>query len=165
MLRTARYVVCWPRFLGWLFPLLAVACFFARDLRLLEDGVLAATWRDWWARRWRYSTTLAAGMVFHPSHLAHPSVEKHERVHLRQSEDLAIAGLALALVVGLATLSAWALLLWPFAFVLKAAGFLGALLRGGDAYRDAEHERSAYAQTDPTAPDGSSWLDEHERAR
>jgi hypothetical protein len=158
-LRIALYVLAWPRFVGWLLPLLAVGCFFARDLRLLEDAVLAATWRPWFAARWKYSTAIAAGMCIHPEHGA--AVEPHERVHTRQMEDLALAGLALAIVVSLASWSPWGLLLWPGALLLKTANFLGALLRGGHAYRDAEHERSAYAQTD-ARPDGTTWLQEHE---
>jgi hypothetical protein len=160
-LRVTRYVLCWPRFLGWAFPLLAVTCFFARDLRLLEDAVLVATWRPWFAARWKYFTALAAGWCIHPKH-AEPEIA-HERVHVRQMEDLALAGLVLAIVVSLAAWSPWGLLLWPGALVLKACNFLGAVLRGGHVYRDAEHERSAYAQTD-LRPDGTSWLKEHESA-
>ena len=157
-----RYVLTWPRFLGWLFPLLAVVCYFARDLRLAEDGVLVATWRDWWASRWKWSTTLGAGMCMHPSHGAR--THAHERVHVRQSEVLALGGLLVAVVVSIAAERGWWLLiLWPAVPLLVRAGsFAGALLRGGHIYRDAEHERSAYAQTDHREGKVGSWLEEHE---
>ncbi len=158
VLRVVRYVLTWPRFIGWLFPLLAVGLFLARDLRLLEDGVLTATWRKWAARIWHYSTTLGAGMVLQAG--VSPRTMAHERVHVRQFEDAALAGLVLALVVSLVELQPLWLLLWPAGMLLMLPNFAGALLRGGHVYRDAEHERSAYAQTD--SREGSSWLEEHE---
>lgn len=157
--KITRYVLAWPRFLGWLFPVVAVAMFFARDLRLLDDAVLGCTWRPWFAKRYRYSTTLAAGICLHPQGGAQTMA--HELVHVRQFEDLAIGALPFALLVALvAWHPAW-LLLWPGLLFLQIGAFVGAVLRGGHMYRDAEHERSAYAQTDPR-PDGSTWLSEHE---
>jgi hypothetical protein len=158
--KIARYVLAAPRFLGWLFPLLAVACFFARDLRMIDDAVLAATWRPWLvAKGWRWSMTLAAGMVLHPD--SGERVLAHERVHVRQAEDNAIGALVFALLVSLVELHPAWMLLWPSLMLIQTGAFLGAVLRGGDVYRDAEHERSAYAQTD-LRPDGSSWLGQHE---
>lgn len=146
-----RYVLAWPRFLGWLFPVLACGLFLARDLRRLPDGVLAASWRPWFGRLWRYSMCLAAGMVFHPD--AHPSSVIHEYTHMRQSEDLALAGALLAPVLVLLTGSWWAVLLWPGMLLVQLSGYLGAVLRGGHAYWDAEHERAAFAQGRDGNPD------------
>lgn len=172
-LKTVRYVLAWPRFLGWLFPLLAVATFFGRDLRLIDDAVLTCTLRDWFTvtpRSWRagnrpiftYSVTLAAGMCLHP--WSDARVLEHERVHVRQLEDLAISGIPLAIAVCLVGWTWWGLAFWPGAMLLEVGNYLGAVLRGGDVYRDAEHERSAFAQTD-LRPDGSSWLGDRVRGR
>jgi hypothetical protein len=38
-------------------------------------------------------------------------------------------------------------------------------MRSGDLYRDAEHELSAYAQTDTWGPNGESWLEWQARMR
>jgi hypothetical protein len=154
--RIVLYVLAWPRFLGWLFPLLAVALFLGHDLRILDGAVLACTWRPWLiAKGWRWSMTLAAGMCLHPAYEGR--VLEHERVHVRQAEDSALGALPFAIIASIAGGSAWWMLLWPSLMLLQVGAFLGAVLRGGDVYRDAEHERSAYAQTDRRA-DGSSWL-------
>lgn len=158
-----RYVLTAPRFLGWLFPLLAVATFCAKDLKLLDDAVLVATWRPWVVARWRYSMAFSAGLVLHPARSAE-SFERtlaHERVHVRQTEDGALLGLALGLACTLIEMNPVWMVLWPLLMFGKLFGWLGAVLRGGHVYRDAEHERSAYAQTD-TRRDGSSWLSDHE---
>lgn len=158
--RVLLLVLACPRFLGWLWPLLCVGTFFARDLRVIDDAVLVATWRPWLVEKgWKWSVTLAGGMVLHPQ--AGARVLAHERVHVRQAEDAALGGLVLALLVSLVELDAGWLLLWPGAMLLSTANYLGAVLRGGHAYRDAEHERSAYAQTDARA-DGTTWLEVHE---
>lgn len=154
-----RYILAAPRFLGWLFPLLMVACRFADDLRLADDAVLRATWRPWMATHYGYTLTLAAGQCWHPASVGDARTAEHEHVHVRQDEDNAIAGLFLALVATLVTFNAWWLLLWPVTMLVKTAGFLGAILRYGDVYRDAEHERSAYAQTDALPGSSQSWLD------
>lgn len=164
MLRFTRYVLTWPRFLGWLFPLLAILLFAARDLRLDDDAVLTATWRPWVARFWKYSTTLGAGMVLWSALDGVPRrVMDHERVHVRQFEDAALAGLVVGLVVSIVELQSLWLLLWPAGALLLLPHYLGAVLRGGHVYRDAEHERSAYAQTDIRVWDGDThWLEVHE---
>lgn len=157
----ARYILCAPRFLGWLFPILAVCCFAATNLRLLSDGVLVATWRPWVASRWKYSMAFSAGLVLQPGGLnVTARTIDHELVHVRQTEDGALLGLLLGVVVSLIEMNPWYLLLWPLLMFGKTLGWLGAVLRGGHVYRDAEHERSAYAQTDMRA-DGSTWLKEH----
>ena len=157
-LRIVRYVLAWPRFIGWLWVLLACAFFFAHRLKVVDDAVLTAEWRPWWAKRWRYSTTIGAGMIFQGYSRERTRTQAHERVHVRQTEDLALAGAIITPVVIAATGSWWPLLIWPAMLIIQTSNFLGAVLRGGDVYRDAEHERSAYAQTDER--EGKSWQDE-----
>lgn len=179
------WVLTWPVFLGWLWPLLMFVLVAARDLRV-ADGILQATWRDWVTKPrrflgmikwpfgreviigekphrdlWKYSTTLAAGMVLQKG--AGEWTLKHEGVHVRQCRGLVILGLCLGLIVSGVEGNWWWLLgLWapPGLALYKLPNFLVPILEGAHVYRDAEHERSAYAQTDPL-PGGSSWLDEH----
>jgi hypothetical protein len=154
-LKTIRYVLTWPLFLGWLYPLLMLVCFAAKDPRLPGEGVLAATWRPWVTKFWKYSTTLARGMVLQPN--ASDRILAHEFVHVRQAEDLVLLGLVLGLVA--VWVDPWlGLGLWVAAPLFQLPAFMGALLRGGHVYRDAEHERSAYAQNDG---EEQSWLERH----
>ena len=163
LLRIIRYTLTWPTFLGYLFPLLMVAVFAAKDLRFVENAVLAATWRPWVTRFWKYSTTLARGMVFHP--LAGSRTVAHELVHVNQQEDRVLLALVISIVWAICDgngLESWALHLavWSSGVLWQVPNFLTAVLRGGHVYRDAEHERSAYAQTDDRNFEGS-WLQAH----
>lgn len=124
----------------------AVSC-----LRVGGSGAwsIDATWRPWVARRWRYSTTLGLSVIYHPEHLAVPAraeeLRRHESVHVRQHQDHGLLGALLALCV-----AAWgweaSLAVWLLSPTYSAPCWLGAWLRGGHPYRDAEHERCAYGQ-------------------
>lgn len=120
----------------------AVGC-----LRVGQHGAYAidATWRPWVARWWRYSTTIGLSVIYHPSHVDIEEVRRHEAVHVRQHQDHACLGALLGLCVVWWSWEA-ALLLWGASPLFSAPNFLTATLRGGDPYRDAEHERSAYGQ-------------------
>lgn len=179
------WVLTWPVFLGWLWPLLCFVTFGARDLRM-ADGVLMATWREWILepRRflavvrwpfgrafdldgvehrtwWKYSTTLAAGMVLQPD--PDPVTLQHEGIHIRQCRVLVLLGLTLGLLVSADTGDWWWLpKLWaPGGLALyKLPGFLVPILEGNHVYRHAEHERSPYAQT-AVQPNGKTWLENY----
>ena len=120
----------------------AVGC-----LRVGQHGAYAidATWRPWVARFWRYSTTFGLSVVYHPEHVGHQEMERHEAVHVRQHQDHAFLGAILAIATVWWSWEA-ALLLWLASPTYSAPCWLTAWLRGGDPYRDAEHERSAYGQ-------------------
>lgn len=120
----------------------AVGC-----LRVGRHGAYAidATWRPWVARWWRYSTTLGLAVIYHPRHVDLEELRRHEAVHVRQHQDHAFLGALLALAVVWWSWEA-ALLLWCASPLFSAPCWLTAWLRGGDPYRDAEHERSAYGQ-------------------
>lgn len=122
---------------------------------------------------WRFSTTLGRAIAYQPNHRASinapwTSVQHHEHVHIRQAEDrgfcMLAVGLITMLIVGPST-GDWSLavglfiLFWLFGGFLQAVNLLTAAMRASDAYHDSEHERSAYAQTDPWGPAGESWLE------
>lgn len=124
----------------------AVSC-----LRVGQHGAYAidATWRPWVARWWPYSTTIGISVIYHPEHLAVPAraeeLRRHEAVHVRQHQDHGILGALLGVLV-----APWSweggLLVWALSPAYSVPCWLGAWLRGGHPYRDAEHERSAYGQ-------------------
>lgn len=120
----------------------AVGC-----LRVGQHGAYAidATWRPWVAHWWPCSTTIGLSVIYHPDHLSYDVVREHEAVHVRQHQDHAFLGAILAIATVWWSWEA-ALLLWLASPTYSAPCWLTAWLRGGDPYRDAEHERSAYAQ-------------------
>ena len=177
--------------LGHLYVLLACLFWFAGwgTLRYQGAGVLTARWRPWFSKRFRYSTTLGRGICYGPgSYDASAAIdnrtEMHEFVHIKQFEDACCQGLALGALLMTLTLwwgwvtpveglGLWALV-WATSPAWNAVNNLTGALRYGikGLYRDAEHERSAYAQTDVISQlkaDGNwtyeSWTDLRDRAR
>jgi hypothetical protein len=157
------------------------------SLRFQGAGVLTARTKKWAAKFWGYSTTVGRAILYHPvAYDDTPAIdnrtERHEFVHIKQWEDDCFAaffgGLLLA-VLG------WLLLdydamqgfaTWTFVWCLGVArmlpNFATGVLRYGwkGIYRDTEHERSAYAQTDfvHQAALNKSWdvlRDEHREAQ
>jgi hypothetical protein len=148
---------------GWLWVLLFYP-WAAHKLRIgtLDDEplMLMASWRPWAARIWKYTTTIGRGMVGQPGELSVRLI-RHEAVHVRQSVDRS----ALALVVGAVVWAATGdlvlgLALWATGWAWQLPNFVTAAARWGvsRAYRDSEHEKSAYAQSDPW-PGGGSWAE------
>lgn len=156
-----------PTFIGWIFPLLMCAIRLAsfRHLRLSKTGTLMTVWR----KDFSYSTTLGRGIVF-SKNLDERKAERiaaHERVHIRQFEDYCLYGLLLSVAVAVFGGGWLSLLLWPFGMILLAMNFVSALLRFGTRglYRDSEHERSAYAQTDYLNMEFEMWEDSRNSER
>lgn len=166
--RMGRYLLFlfaapWSLTVGWGWVLLLALAGAARNLRWEPTGVLTAVWRDWAARRWRYSTTLGRGIIYQENDRAAAgepwtSIQQHEHVHVRQVEDAMLLSLVLGAVVYGVTANLWlGLSLWWSGGGWQLPNFATAWLRGGDPYRDSEHERAAYAETGKDA-DGVSWL-------
>lgn len=151
---------------GWLVVIFSMIFYMAHKPKFTYYGVLTAQWRPWFAERWNYSTTFGKGIIYHPSSLTSMGIvdrriEQHELVHVRQAEDRTVLALIIGLIV-FAVTGNWilGLILWMSGTAWQLPNFLTAVLRGGHIYRDTEHERSAYAQTD--VRDGvKSWLDYH----
>jgi hypothetical protein len=147
---------------GWLWLALCVCCGLAEPRwRFLRPWLPVGRWRPWFAARWRYSTTVGFAIVMHPEHGAR--VLQHELVHVRQFRDAGLLALCLAGAAWLADSPVLALLLWLSGPLYLVPHYAGAILAGGHAYLDAEHERSAYAQT--ALVDGRTWLERRESER
>lgn len=169
ILRALLYVLTAPTFIGWLFPILMMAIYAAKAPRMEPGLVLTAEWRSWVLKFWKYSTTISRGIIYQPHHRAtpknpRPRLMRHEHVHVRQAEDRTLLALVVALVVATVAPFPFAVGLWVSGIAWQLPNFLSAVLRGGHVYRDAEHERSAYAQTDERDIAGAeqpvSWLDQ-----
>ena len=158
---------------GWV--LLLWACCAAEKLRWEPTGVLTAQWMPWvvkprgktgW-RLWKWSTTLGRGIIYQPKHRATPGespthIQRHEHVHVRQVEDMMLLGLCLGTIVAIVSHDVWlGLLTWWSSGFWQITNFVSAVLRGGEAYLDSEHERSAYAQVTPDIH-GKCWLDQRQ---
>ena len=148
MLHALAMLIAAPTFVwGYLYVGLACALGFAQDMKVRGRLMPTATWRPWFARIWDYSTTVCRGIIIHPG-TSHPdTIWDHETIHVVQAEDLCALGLALGSVTGelLPMLVIW--MLSPFGLLLNYV--MAGLRRGKLAvYREAEHEASAYAQTE-----------------
>lgn len=147
----------WAITVGWGWVTLMAIVGAAEEVRLEEHGVLTATWRPWAASLWRFSTTIGRGIVFQAACRRKFTfenmgrIELHERVHVRQVEDLMLLSLIVGVVV-FASTGNWllGLALWWSGGAWQLPNFLTAAMRHGigQAYRRSEHELSAYSQTD-----------------
>lgn len=117
----------------------------------IRGGLVLVTWRPWFAKRWKYSTTLGVIMGTHDIHAVSDRLLAHEQVHaLRQYPDMNVLGLALSGVAMLCGVQWWLALamFWGSSGMLwLVPNYLTGWIRFGDAYMGSEHERSAYAQT------------------
>ena len=202
----ARKVMSWIRFafsspwslVSWLWVVINCFVLWTADYKTLKfagSGILTAEWRTWFSKRYKYSTTVGRSILFHPSHrkTGEPMderLEKHERIHVWQVEDLMFLSFSVGLGVAIHTGDLkLGFMLWLSGGLWQLPNFVTALLRFGHtikypkgpgrlknffkffhllfmeiAYRDSLHERSAYAQTDVYS-NGSSWYDDREKAR
>lgn len=110
-------------------------------------GILWLQWRPWFEKRWHYTTTL--GLVAgtrDPWDISNTLVN-HEKVHVRQYEDLNLLGMVIGGLVCIVDWR-WGVAIWASSGMLwLVPNFLTGWIRYGDAYYGSEHERSAYAQT------------------
>jgi len=198
--------MAWVRFaftapwsvLGYLASLACCYVFWIADrktLRWEDAGILTAEWRPWFAKVFPFSTTLGRSKIFQPGardpgDSLDERLERHERIHVWQVEDLMFRGFLLGILAGVWT-GRWdfALFLWISSGAWQLTNFVTALLRFGHnaeypqegkwykkpflflrhltmdiAYRDSDHERSAYAQTYQW-PGGDSWFKAREIQR
>ena len=150
---------------GWLLGVLLLVFWVAKAPRLESGLTLSVVWRDWFARRWQYSTALPGLVGYQPGRRSElgeepTRTERHENVHKRQIQDCCAYGLLLGTVLVIFYGSALAgYLAWVTSPVMLLTNILTSGIRYGwkHAYRQSEHERSAYAQTDRPARSIQSW--------
>lgn len=145
---------------GYPWVLLMMLIGAARGPEFEQRLVLAAEWRPWAARIWRYSTTLGRGVIYQP--VPDPRIKQHEHVHVRQVEDQMLQSFILGLVVwGLSGSYLAGLGVWWSGGIWQLTNFLSAWLRGMHFYRGSSHEREARALTEPMRKTdaGRSWLE------
>lgn len=167
----------------WLFILCITSVAEWKSLRFQGAGVLTARTRAKLVKFWGFSTTVGRAVLYHPDAYDETPIidnrtESHEFVHIKQWEDACTWGfmggaLTAGVAAGIASMSGWEFLaawmaIWCFSVAHPLTNYLTAVLRYGwkGIYRDTEHERSAYAQTDLVrgVGNGKSWdelRDEH----
>ncbi len=158
---------------GWLLLLCVIGLAEWKAIRFQGAAVLTTKWKPRWAAKFGFTTTVGRAVIYDPSWYdatiaVDNRVEKHEFVHIAQIEDLMVLSFVVGLVAAVVT-GSWQLgaLLWWSGGAWQLPNFVTAFIRYGwkGAYRDTEHERSAYAQTTewsrPLLPDGvrKSWAD------
>lgn len=155
---------------SWLAACLLMLVGLARAPRVEPLLVLSVEWRS---ATMRWSVTLGRAVVYAQGTRDEDAevdtrVERHEHVHVRQVEDYCAMALLVGTAVAVFASPLVGLLVWVSGGLWVFVHNLTAAMRWGFAngYRDAEHERSAYAQTDKLH-NGRSWLeirDEQQRA-
>jgi len=165
----------------WFIGILSLVFFVAHKPRFEQNGILTVQYRPWVPNKagYRYSTTLGRLILYNLGHRETEAelderIERHETVHVRQVEDLMLLSFIVGLVVAIGHWakgdvgggSLWWLAIWTSGGLWQIPNFLTAILRYGwvGVYRDSEHERSAYGQTDDW-PGGSSWWEERDKRR
>lgn len=144
---------------GWLVAFLAMWLVPFGKKPTMREGIVILLWRDWFANRWNFATTIAAAMGVHHRPVSNRLWFHEVRVHIRQYEDMNVLG---AIIGGLACIVSWrlGLIIWATSGPLwYVPGYLTAIARfrredkelgrklWETMYWRCEIERSAYAQT------------------
>lgn len=160
----------WGCGVGWTWLALMMLIGAAHDVRWVPGLVLTAQWRPWVRKvGWVWSTTIGRCIIYQPESRddtveIDTRIERHEQIHIWQSEDMMALSLLVGSVVYAATGDAW--LAGGIYFTGGAwqfPNFITAGLRTGftmaNMYENSEHERSAYGQTDVPRIVGKSWAE------
>lgn len=153
----------WTLTVGWPWVLLMTAIRAAGSLKFEGDGVLTAIWKQWAAKRWKYSTTLGSGIIYQEGSrhsVDETSIQFHEHIHVRQVQDQMAMSFILGFVICVILIVTTSRLplatgvgmgIWWSGGLWQAANFLTSGIRNGwsleGVYLRSEHEKAAYAQT------------------
>lgn len=154
----------------WLVGYFSLMLFVTKTPRWENFLVLSLEIRPWAAKYWKYSTTAPRLIVYRPgtrdfSTGTNTIVERHEHVHIRQIEDSMFISFLLGLGVLLVTQNLLlSTVIWLSGSTWLLFYYVTAAMRYGikNAYFYAEHEASAYAQTDLCAQLNKSWQEVRE---
>ncbi len=142
------HIITAPVFvLGYLYVGLMFILFMGHRLEVdTSTMIVHGYWRPWLMRATGNrmpSFTLGVGFMLNTAeHIP------HERVHVRQYQDVSAQGFAISTIAAPVLLDPWVLLVWPALTVTMLVFYFTAWLRGAtDMLREPEHEASAYAQT------------------
>lgn len=160
--------------ISWLFLTILCICQLAYKPTFEPGPIMSAQWRPWFAKWWRYSNGFGRVTIYLHSVISGDSsraqrVRAHEHVHIRQTEDDMVKAFLVALIAGLLAWNFWVFVgIWCSGILWLPVGYLTSMFRYGwkrgykHIYRQAEHERAAYAQTN-TDSRGRSWLAYYEK--
>ena len=168
--RIVLYFISLPSvLLGWIYIGFTMLTGMAHRFEFEAGLVPTVEWRDWFDKKCKYSVTIGRGISYKPAvrdddpEIIDTRLERHERKHIWQQEDCCFMSALIGLCVFIFT-GNWVagLLIWASAVAWLSANFITAGIRFADfsiegMYRNAEHERSAYAQTDLPRKLGKSW--------
>jgi hypothetical protein len=155
--------------ISWLFVTLLCICQLAHKPTFEPGPILSAQWRPWFAKYWRFSNGFGRATIYQHSAISGGTssvarVRAHEGVHIRQTEDDMVKAFLVGLVAGLCAWNLWVFIgIWCSGIIWIMVHYLASMLRYGWGkgyfyiYKNAEHERAAYAETD-TDIRGNSWL-------
>lgn len=141
------HVLAAPAFvLGYLYVGVTFISFLSHRVSVETPSMhISAHWRPWFLRMWKSAPSFTLGYGYVLRNEAHAP---HEKVHVRQFQDVAVQGFVLAVTFSILLLDPWVLMAWPAMLFTMLTFYLSAWLRGStDMLREPEHEASAYAQT------------------
>jgi len=172
-MRWVLFVVSLPAvIISWLAFAILCAITAVKNPTLEPGFILSGHWAPWAARLWKYSIGVGRVTIYqHFSISGVPNrtkrVRAHENVHIRQGEDDMLKAFLVGLVAGLCAWNFWVFAgIWISGFIWLMVSYLASMLRYGwgggyrRIYRQAEHERAAYAQTDLDSR-GHTWLEDY----
>jgi hypothetical protein len=171
-MRWILHITSLPALIGsWLFFAILCAITAVKNPTLEPGLILSGYWAPWVSRFWRYSNAFGRVTIYqHKLISGDPSsakrVRTHEQTHIRQSDDDMLKAFLVGVVAGLCAWNYWLFIgIWCSGFVWLMVHYLASMFRYGAnrmqrVYRQAEHERAAYAQSDLNVR-GTTWLERY----
>jgi len=84
----------------------------------IPPGTYLVRWRPWFSKVWKWNTTIGPVVYLHDHRFNDHRLLQHEGIHVRQSQDNALAGLFYGLVIGFVTWAATGEFLWRLGLFL-----------------------------------------------
>lgn len=157
--------------LSWLAFVVLCAGYVVHKPTFEPGFILSGQWRPWFGKIWRYSVGFGRVTIY--KHYAISGsvktvhkIRSHEHVHIRQTEDDMMKAFLVGAITGLWVWNIWVFLaIWSSGIVWLMVCYLTSMFRHGfkynRIYRQAEHERAAYIETE-LDEDGRTRLEEYD---